>query len=761
MPRTAVLGFPRIGPNRELKFALERYWAGELDESGLLATGRRLRAANWTRAQSRGINVIPCGEFSLYDHVLDTAWALGAVPERFGDPAVEGLAAYLAMARGGEDARPLEMTKWFDTNYHYLVPELTPGQGFTARAERWTDQLHEARELGIAARPVVLGPCSFLLLSKGLDKPLDSLPALLPAYTELLSQLSEAGAGEVQVDEPCLTLDLAPEDRTAIARAWDQLASAAVPRLALTTYFAGFEAGETIEWAMHLGADEIHLDLVRDPAQLPAALDLLKHSDKHLSLGVIDGRNVWATDMDAALERIDAAVDALGPDRVTIAPSCSLLHLPVSVAAETGIDAEVRRWLKFADERLDELSLLARAAGASAAERDELLAPARGDIRSRRESELTNNVAVRERAAALTASDHGRRDPYSTRRALQRERVPLPELPATTIGSFPQTPQIREARRTLRAGELSAEQYDAFIKDEIRHVVEVQERLGLDLLVHGEPERNDMVEYFGQQLDGFAFSANGWVQSYGSRCVKPPILFGDVSRPRKMTVDWWRFAQSLTERPMKAMLTGPVTILQWSFVRDDQPRSDTCVQIALAIQDEMVDLESAGAFAVQVDEAAIREGLPLQRRNQDDYLRWAVDCFRLTVAPAAGDTQIHTHMCYSDFNGIMEHIARLDADVLSIEASRSDMVVLDAFTGDFHYPNEIGPGVYDIHSPRIPLAEEIERLLELAELRIPREQLWVNPDCGLKTRSWEQVLPALENMMAAARRRRAVNRVVS
>jgi 5-methyltetrahydropteroyltriglutamate--homocysteine methyltransferase len=754
MPRTAVLGLPRVGPDRELKFALESYWAGKTGAEELAETARGLRAANWKRAAAAGIEAIPCGDFSLYDHVLDTAWALGAIPSRFGALDRGSLADYFVLARGDAERRPLEMTKWFDTNYHYLVPELEPGQRFELRADHWTGPLAEAAELGIPVRPVVLGPLSFLLLAKGLDRPLDALDDLVPVYAQLLGELAAAGATEVQIDEPCLALDREPAELAAFAKAWGALAEAAGDTdLCLATYFAGLDP-EVLERLAALTPAELHLDLVRAPGQLSPALAAFAEAPTRLSLGVIDGRNVWAADPDLALDRIDAAVAALGADRVTIAPSCSLLHVPHEAARETGIDAEVRPWLAFCVEKLAELRTLGAAASAGA-DRDALLADGRAVASARRTSSHTNDPAVRERVGALSAADYDRPAPFEERRAAQRERLALPELPTTTIGSYPQTAEIRAARRDLRAGHLAPGSYERFIRTQVDEVVAFQEQIGLDVLVHGEPERNDMVEYFGQQLAGFAFSANGWVQSYGSRCVKPPILFGDVCRPSAMTVEWWRYAQSRTEKPMKGMLTGPVTILQWSFVRDDQPRSETCTQIGLAISDEVLDLEAAGAAIVQVDEAALREGLPLRAAERDDYVRWAVDCFRLATAPARADTQIHTHMCYSEFNEMIEHIIRLDADVLSIEASRSGMEVLDAFTDGVTYPNEIGPGVYDIHSPRVPSVEEIESLLELAERRIGRERLWVNPDCGLKTRRWEEVRPALTNMIAAANRRRA------
>ena len=760
MVRTALLGLPRVGPDRELKFALESHWAGRLGADELLETARGLRAAAWQRAQAAGIDVIPSGDFSLYDQVLDTAWGLGIIPGRFGSVDRDSLADYFVLARGDAERRPLEMTKWFDTNYHYLVPELEADQRFALRAEHWTDPLREAAALGIDTRPVVLGPLSLLALSKGVDRPLELLAGLVPVYVELLRELAAAGAGEIQLDEPCLALDRTAPELELYARAFAELQGAGLP-IALTTYFAGLDVGATLERVVALEPAELHLDLVRAPGQLEPALRALASRATRLSLGVLDGRNVWAADLDAALDRVDSAVEALGSDRVTVAPSCSLLHLPYEAGRETAIDEEVRSWLAFAVERVAELRTLGEAVAAAPDQRDALLAAARDRQSSRRRSALTNDPVVRGRVGELGPQDYARDVPAAERRALQHERVSLPELPTTTIGSYPQTPEIRDARRRLRDGSLSRADYEEFMVAQIADVIAFQERLGLDVLVHGEPERNDMVEYFGEQLAGFAFSADGWVQSYGSRCVKPPILYGDVSRPRAMTVDWWRRAQALTERPVKGMLTGPVTILQWSFVRDDQPRQETCTQIALAIQDEVSDLEAVGCFAIQVDEAALREGLPLQRHLQDDYNRWAVDCFRLTVAPADPQTQVHTHMCYSEFNDVIEHIVRLDADVISIEASRSDMDVLDAFTSARPYPNDIGPGVYDIHSPRVPSVDEIERLLELAEARVGRQRLWVNPDCGLKTRRWEDVTPALENMVAAVQRRRAATGVTA
>jgi 5-methyltetrahydropteroyltriglutamate--homocysteine methyltransferase len=748
MARTAVLGFPRIGAKRELKTALEDYWAGRSSAAALEATAREIRAANLRSGTDAGIDVLPVGDFALYDHVLDTAELTGIVAERHSGAQAGGLDAHFVACRGADDVTPLEMTKWFDTNYHYLVPELRAEQAFRPRPDKWLAHLHEAAELGVAARPVVLGPLSLLLLSKGASQPLSLLPALTEVYAELLAALADAGAGEIQLDEPCLVLDRNGAELDAFRATYAELVEAAPIGLCLATYFEGLDK-PTLERVADLPLAELHVDLVRAPGQLEAVLAALPNSAR-LSAGVIDGRNVWAADLDVALDRLDRIVAAIGSERLAIAPSCSLLHVPYTLAGEDAIPAEVREWLAFGREKLAELVLLARAVDAEPADRYELLAESRRRASARRVSALTNDAAVRGRVEGLREADYSRSAPLHQRLALQGDRLDLPELPTTTIGSFPQTAEIRDARRRLRSGELDDTAYEGFLLGQIEHVISEQERLGLDVLVHGEPERNDMVEYFGEQLKGFAFSRSGWVQSYGSRCVKPPILFGDVSRPRPMTVRWWQAAQALTDRPVKGMLTGPVTILQWSFVRDDQPRSETCTQIALAMRDEVLDLEAAGAAVIQVDEAALREGLPLRRRDQGDYLRWAVDCFRLVVAPAAPETQIHTHMCYSEFGEMIEQIARMDADVISIEASRSGMELLDAFR-DFEYPGEIGPGIYDIHSPRVPSVEELEQLLALAEERLGRDRLWVNPDCGLKTRSWPEVERQLTDMVEAAR----------
>jgi 5-methyltetrahydropteroyltriglutamate--homocysteine methyltransferase len=791
MARTAVLGFPRIGADRELKVALEAHWAGRLSAEELQQTARGLRTRHLGRARQAGIDVLPIGDHALYDHVLDAAELVGLVAPRHGgglpaDASVvdseEALRRHFLACRGDATTTPLEMTKWLDTNYHYLVPEIGAGQTFALRPGRWLAHLREARAnaggasagaragssastssgvedarrpAGPVLRPVVLGPLSLLLLAKTTDPTVDRLallPALVEVYGAFLDLLAAEGVGEVQLDEPVLVQDRTDAELDAFEQAYGTLtAPPARPGVALATYFDRLDE-RVLARIAPLPLAELHVDLVRAPQQLDAVLDALPRGAR-LSAGVVDGRNVWATDPDRALDQLDRIVGRIGTDRLTIAPSCSLLHVPYRASRETGLDEDLRSWLAFGEEKLDELALLHRALDADPAGRDALLQEPRARIAARRASPRTNDPAVRSRAAAVTEADHDRPAPIADRLAAQKARLGLPILPTTTIGSYPQTAKIRNMRRRRRAGDIDATTYDDFLKAEIDEVVRVQEQLELDVLVHGEPERGDMVEYFGEQLDGFAFSAYGWVQSYGSRCVKPPILFGDVSRPEPMTVGWWAYAQSRTERPMKGMLTGPVTILQWSFVRDDQPRRETCRQIALAIQDEVVDLEAAGCTVVQVDEAALREGLPLRREDQDDYVRWAVDCFRLTSAPARPDTQIHTHMCYSEFNEMIEHIARLDADVLSVEASRSGMELLEVFER-FDYPGEIGPGVYDIHAPRVPTVEEIEHLLAAAQERLSVEQLWVNPDCGLKTRGWEETLPALRNLVEAARRRR-------
>ncbi len=747
MTKSANLGFPRIGAKRELKFAVESFWRGETGAEALEAAAAGLRDTHWKLQAEAGADIVPTGDFSLYDQVLDMAVLLGAVPARFS--ALEGLARYFAMARGADGVPAMEMTKWFDTNYHYIVPELAADQAFALSGDAPVRQYREARALGLNARPVVIGPVTFLSLSKpaeGADfDPVSLIEAVLPAYEALLASLRDAGAEWVQIDEPVLATDLSQAQRAAFETAYERL-SRTGPRLMLTSYFGPL--ADNLDLAILAGTAGLHLDLVRGAGDLDPALERLRPGQR-LSLGVVDGRNVWRTDLDRAYSPVRRAAEALGPDRIEIAPSCSLLHSPVDLDREDGLDDELKSWLAFAVQKLGEVKALALAAAG-----DPGSAPAFGDSRaaaaSRRASPRLNDPAVRRRLAETGPGHHRRRSAYPERRPAQARRLGLPAFPTTTIGSFPQTAEVRQARAANRRGEMDDAAYDAFLKDETRRTIALQERLGLDMLVHGEYERTDMVEHFGQLLEGFAFTRHGWVQSYGSRCVKPPLIYGDVSRPKAMTVAWARFAQGCSDRPVKGMLTGPVTILQWSFVRDDQPRDETCRQIALAIRDEVADLEAAGIAAIQIDEPALREGLPLRRDGHKAYLDQAVACFRLSAAVVADETQIHTHMCYSEFNEIIEAIAALDADVISVEASRSRMELLDAFV-DFDFPNEIGPGVWDIHSPRVPSAEEMAELLAKAAERLDPARLWVNPDCGLKTRGWPEVEAAIANMVAAAK----------
>ncbi|MCY1646535.1 5-methyltetrahydropteroyltriglutamate--homocysteine S-methyltransferase [Caulobacter sp. SL161] len=771
----ATLGFPRIGPKRELKFALEAYWAGKTDADVLLDTARDLRAKTWTRQAALGVAHVPSNDFSLYDHVLDTAVMVGAIPAAYGwSGGAVDLTTYFAMARG-DQGRPaaeacgsgcghapdaggvpaLEMTKWFDTNYHYLAPELAPGQAFALSSSKPVDEFLEAKALGVHTRPVLLGPVTFLKLAKTKAEgfsPLSLLSALLPVYAQVLQGLAAAGADWVQIDEPCLALDLTDFERAELRRAYGFLTHAAPGlRLMLTSYFGGY--GENLTTAVNLPVEGVHLDLVRAPDELEAALAASRES-LVLSLGVIDGRNVWRADLPALLDRLEPVVARRGSDRVVLAPSCSLLHTPIDLDLETALDPEIRQWLAFAVQKIEALAVLAQALNGGRASVAAALEASAQAARARATSPRIHDPKVAERVAAVTPDMTRRRSPYDQRREAQRARLDLPPLPTTTIGSFPQTTEVRQARAAFAKGQISDATYEAFLRQETARAVTWQEQVGLDVLVHGEFERNDMVQYFGEQLAGFAFTQSGWVQSYGSRCVRPPILFGDVSRPAPMTVDWWRYAQGLTRRPMKGMLTGPVTILNWSFVRDDLPRATACRQIALAIRDEVVDLEATGAAIIQIDEAALREGLPLRRGDWNAYLDWAVESFRLAASGVADATQIHTHMCYSEFNDIIAAIGAMDADVISIETARSKMELLDAFVG-YAYPAQIGPGVYDIHSPRVPAVEEMTTLLTAARERLVGEQLWVNPDCGLKTRKWPETQAAIANMVEAARRARA------
>ncbi|MBS7555008.1 5-methyltetrahydropteroyltriglutamate--homocysteine S-methyltransferase [Ancylobacter dichloromethanicus] len=774
----STLGTPRIGPRRELKSALESYWSGTTDAAALQDTAARLRAANWARQKALGIANIPSNDFSLYDHVLDTAVMVGAIPAAYGwSGGPVPLDTYFAMARGSQGAAQaeaaqaegcahghahphahgvpaLEMTKWFDTNYHYMVPEFARGQRFVLAATKPVEEYREAKALGYETRPVLLGPVSFLRLGKAKEErldPLSLLGELLPVYVEVLRRLCASGAAWVQIDEPCLVTDLDAPARAALREAYGFFAHA-LPRLKimLTPYFGGL--GANLDTALALPVAGLHLDLVRAPEQLREVAAKAR-AGLVLSLGIVDGRNVWRANLPELLDTLEPLVRRRGTDHVEIAPSCSLLHVPIDLAQETGLDPEVKSWLAFAVQKMEELVTLGTAlSGGRDVVLDKLLQSGAA-ARARKASPKVHNGAVAARLAAVTPEMARRASPFDTRAGRQRARLGLPLFPTTTIGSFPQTREVRQARAAHGRGELSAVAYEALLKQEATRAIRWQEEIGLDVLVHGEFERNDMVQYFGEQLSGFAFTRHGWVQSYGSRYVRPPILFGDVSRPAPMTVEWWRFAQSLTDRPVKGMLTGPVTILNWSFVRDDLPRSTACRQIALAIRDEVTNLEAAGAAMIQIDEAAIREGLPLRRADWEAYLGWAVESFRLCASGVRDETQIHTHMCYSEFNDIIAAIAAMDADVISIETSRSKMELLDAFV-DYRYPNEIGPGVYDIHAPRVPPVAEMVDLLEKAVRRLAPAQLWVNPDCGLKTRQWDEVRPALVNMVAAAHRLR-------
>lgn len=795
---THNLGYPRIGERRELKRALEAFWAGRLTEVQLHAEAARLRASHWQKQRDAGIDLIPSNDFSYYDGMLDAAVLVGAVPARFGgrpaaDGAVVDTATYFRMARGTEanantaadagatghgggascghhpPAVALEMTKWFDTNYHYLVPELTPDMTFSLASDKPFDEFAEALVLGVKTKPVLVGPVTFLLLSKvhGAEPsfdPLSLLDGLVAVYAQVLGRLAQQGAEWVQFDEPAFALDLTSDQLLAMTRAYGRLASVAPGlRLMVATYFGELRANLAV--FARLPVAGLHYDAVRGDgeAELDALLaQLSSPSEKVLSLGVVDGRNVWRNDFRRSLALLRRAVARLGRERLFVAPSCSLLFSPVTLAHETRLDAELKSWLAFADEKLTEVAQLARLAttspiGGHGAEENAAFVENQRTVAARRSSPRIHDADVQARLAAVQPEDHARASAFPERKRRQQARLGLPLLPTTTIGSFPQTAEVRAARARFRRGELSQADYEAFLRAETRRCVEWQERVGLDVLVHGEFERTDMVEHFGENLAGFAFSENGWVQSYGSRCVKPPILFGDVARPAPMTVAWSEYARALTTKPVKAMLTGPVTLLQWSFVRDDQPRALTAQQLALALRDEVTDLEAAGLGVIQVDEPALREGLPLRRAEREGYLAWAVDAFRLCTAGVRDDTQVHTHMCYGEFHDVMEAIAALDADVISVETSRSQMELLEAFVG-FRYPADIGPGVWDVHSPRVPSVEEMETLLRRALTVLSPEQVWVNPDCGLKTRAWAEVAPALENLVAAARRLRGAAR---
>jgi len=750
-----TLGFPRIGPKRELKKALEAHWNGSIGEPELHDVARRIRAQNWALQKDAGLDYVTVGDFSYYDHVLDTSAMLGAVPARFGFRGGNVAApTYFAMARGTADAGAMEMTKWFDTNYHYIVPEFNETTQPALCATKLFDEVAEAKALGHAVKAVVLGPITFLRLGKDRDASatfsrLSLLDRLLPVYAQILERLSALDVAAVQIDEPALVADLPDDWLVELERAYAELAGAVHPPILLATYFES--VSDHARTLVRIPVQGLHLDLVRAPQQLDAFLREYP-KDKFLSLGVVDGRNLWRTDLSAALATLKRARPVVD-DWLWIAPSCSLLHAPIDLHLESRLDDGLKSWMAFSVQKLREVSVLKRALTEGEAAVADELAGSRAVAESRRTSKRIHDRAVKARVATLTGADARRAASFAERRVLQRDRLKLGPFPTTTIGSFPQTATIREARAQLRRGEISTADYDRIMKSEIEHAIAMQEQIGLDVLVHGEAERNDMVEYFGEQMQGFAFTQHAWVQSYGSRYVKPPIIFGDVSRPAPMTVPWIAFGQSLTRKPLKGMLTGPVTILQWSFVRDDQPRSETALQIALAIRDEVSDLERAGVPIIQIDEPAFREGLPLKHKDWPAYVEWATRAFRVASSGVGHATQIHTHMCYAEFNEILDAIAALDADVITIESSRSQMELLESGAAA-RYPNEIGPGVYDIHSPRIPSVDEIEALLDKAARVLPPENLWVNPDCGLKTRTWEEVIPALTNMVEAARRLR-------
>ncbi|MBK0034758.1 5-methyltetrahydropteroyltriglutamate--homocysteine S-methyltransferase [Erwinia sp. S43] len=753
-----TLGFPRVGLRRELKKAQESYWAGNSTQEELLATGRELRARHWQQQKDAGVDLLPVGDFAWYDHVLTTSLLLGNVPARHRNK--EGsvdLDTLFRLGRGraptGEPAAAAEMTKWFNTNYHYMVPEFVRGQQFKLTWTQLLDEVDEALALGHKVKPVLLGPVTYLWLGKVKGEPFDRLTLLrdiLPVYQQVLAELAKRDIEWVQIDEPALALELPAEWLAAFIPAYDALQGRA--KLLLTTYFDSI--GQNLKTITALPVQGLHVDLVHGKDDI-ALLNNNVPANWLLSVGVINGRNVWRADLSSWFERLRPLVAQR--KQLWIGTSCSLLHSPIDLSVETRLDEEVKSWFAFALQKCTELSLLSNALNNDdAASLEAWSAP----VRARKTSTRVHNAAVAQRLASITAKDSQRQNSYQVRAESQRKRFQLPAWPTTTIGSFPQTTEIRGLRLDFKQGRLDGSHYRTGIAEHIKQAIVEQERLGLDVLVHGEAERNDMVEYFGENLDGFVFTQNGWVQSYGSRCVKPPVIIGDVSRPQAITVEWAKYAQSLTDKPVKGMLTGPVTILCWSFPREDVSRETIAKQIALALRDEVVDLEKAGIGIIQIDEPALREGLPLHKSEWADYLNWAVDAFRLNAAVAQDETQIHTHMCYCEFNDIMDSIAALDADVITIETSRSDMELLESFE-EFDYPNEIGPGVYDIHSPNVPSVEWMEALLLKAAERIPTERLWVNPDCGLKTRGWTETRQALANMVTAAQNLRAAKAPLS
>ncbi|TPX57529.1 5-methyltetrahydropteroyltriglutamate---homocysteine S-methyltransferase [Powellomyces hirtus] len=756
MVHATNLGFPRMGGNRDLKKLVENYWSGKLDEKSLLSGAKNLRAEHWNIQKSAGIQDghIPSNDFSFYDQVLDHLHIFNVLPQKY-----QGLQfpleAYFAMGRGlqkeGIDVPAMEMKKWFDTNYHFIVPEFTANQEFSLRSRKPIDEFLEAKALGIKTRPVLIGPISFLRLGKAAKgqnfDPISLLDRLVPVYETLLRELASAGAEWVQLDEPVLTFDLPKEFKDLYAKAYAKLSAVSGIKILLANYFG--RLGDNLDIVANLPISGLHVDLVRAPEELDAVLKVAQDKSIVLSLGVINGRNIWKADLDAGIATVHRAVGVIGSDKVLVAPSCSMLHSPHSLDAEIKMDEQIRDWLSFAVQKLDEIVVIAKAVDQGEESVKAALTANRASMQARRTSPLIHDAKVQAEMKAVTEDMFKRKSPFPTRSAAQQAKLNLPSFPTTTVGSFPQTKEVRVARQKLKKGEWSKEEYEQFIKAETDKCIRFQETVGLDMLVHGEFERNDMVEYFGENLKGYVFSQNGWVQSYGSRCVKPPIIYGDVSRPEPMTVYWSKYAQSQTKKPMKGMLTGPVTMLQWSFVRDDQPRSDTAFQLALAIRKEVQDLEAAGIPAIQIDEPAIREGLPLRHSDWEAYLKWAARAFLLSSTGVEDTTQIHTHMCYSDFNDIFSTIQALDADAITIENSKSDLKLLNAFE-KFGYTNGIGPGLYDIHSPRVPTEEEMaDRLQEMLKY-LKKDLVWVNPDCGLKTRGWPETERALHNMCRVA-----------
>ncbi|MET0004532.1 MAG: 5-methyltetrahydropteroyltriglutamate--homocysteine S-methyltransferase [Candidatus Thiodiazotropha sp.] len=750
MATTHHLGLPRIGTKRQLKFALEAYWRGELDQRELERTARQIRRDNQL-LQSR-LDMLTVGDFSLYDQVLDSSFLFGNIPPRFRQEAgITTLDNYFQVARGAsnQDTPPeaaAEMTKWFDTNYHYIVPEFQHATEFRLAIDTLLTQITETGTDTQRIKPVIIGPVTYLWLGKskdGSDK-LDLLQRLLPIYADLLTQLAAAGVEWVQFDEPILATELSATWQHALRNSYYQLQSSPV-KLLLTTYFG--QLRENLQLACELPVAGLHIDVSRQQEEVDRIIDWLP-MHKILSLGIIDGRNIWKSDLKAILAWLEPIHSRLR-QRLWLAPSCSLLHVPLDLEREQRLDPEIKAWCSFGKQKLIELELVATALNQG---RDSVTTELENNanaLLTRKRSHRVIKPSVHQRIAEITPSMAQRRSPYEVRSQVQAQRLNLPPLPTTTIGSFPQTGSIRQCRRDYRNGKLTWNRYKKAMKQEIAYCIRQQEKIGLDVLVHGEPERNDMVEYFGEQLDGFAFMEHAWVQSYGSRCVKPPIIYGDIERHHCMTGEWTDYAQSLTTKPLKGMLTGPVTMLNWSFVRDDQPRAATCLQLALALRDEVLDLEQAGIAIIQIDEAALREGLPLRRSEWQGYLEWATHAFGVCANGVKDSTQIHTHMCYSEFNDIIGAIAAMDADVITIETSRSDMELLEVFEA-FDYPNAIGPGVYDIHNPNIPSLDKIMTLMRRAMQRIPADRLWINPDCGLKTRRWQEVVPALEAMQRAA-----------